>query len=51
MLRNIPIITSIMLDPPFISYPKKNTRDGIFQECFENPLKDFTRGHFLRGVD
>lgn len=49
ILRNIPVITSIMLDPPFISYPKKNTRDGVFEECFENPLKDCTinKDHFF----
>lgn len=38
-LQNIPFIKSIMIDPPFIIYPKKNTRDGMFNECFENPLK------------
>ncbi|MGH4118683.1 phosphoenolpyruvate carboxykinase [Clostridium sp.] len=40
ILKNIPFIDTIMLDLPYISYPKKNTRDGIFEECFENPLKD-----------
>lgn len=39
-LNNIPFIDSIVLDPPFITYPKKNTRDGLFKETFENPLKD-----------
>lgn len=29
-----------MLDPPFITYPKKNKRDGIFTETYENPLSD-----------
>lgn len=38
-LNNIPFIQSILLDPPFIIYPKKNKRDGIFNECFSNPLK------------
>lgn len=49
VLKNIPFITSIMLNPPFISYPKKNTRSGIFQECFENPLKNCTinKDHFF----
>jgi hypothetical protein len=42
MLKDIPFIDAIMLDLPYISYPKKNTRDGIFNECFENPLKDCT---------
>lgn len=39
-LSNIPFIESIVLDTPFITYPKKNTRDGIFKETFKNPLKD-----------
>lgn len=49
ILKNIPFITSIILDPPFISYPKKNTRDGFFKESFENPLKDcnINKDHFF----
>ena len=39
-LKEIPFIDSVLIDPPFISYPKKNTRDGVFAEVFENPLKD-----------
>lgn len=39
-LKNIPFIDSVLVDPPFIIYPKKNTRSGIFNECFENPIKD-----------
>jgi hypothetical protein len=39
-LQNVPFIQSILLDPPFIIYPKKNKRDGTFTECFENPLKN-----------
>ncbi|NMM62084.1 phosphoenolpyruvate carboxykinase [Clostridium sp. P21] len=37
-LNKIPFIESILVDPPFIIYPKKNKRDGIFTECNENPL-------------
>ncbi|WP_291632688.1 phosphoenolpyruvate carboxykinase [Clostridium sp.] len=40
ILRDVPFIDAIMLDLPYISYPKNNTRDGIFNECFENPLKN-----------
>ena len=29
---------TISLETPFISYPKKNTRSGSFEEIFENPL-------------
>lgn len=38
-LKNIPFITSVVFNPPFITYTKRNTRDGIFQEHFENPAK------------
>lgn len=38
VLRPIPIIESIILHPPFITYPRRNTRSGIFQEVYENPL-------------
>ena len=38
-LKDIPFLDSILLDLPFITYPKKNTRDGMFSECFKNPLK------------
>ena len=37
-LKNIPFITSLVIDQPFISYPKKNTRNGFFEETKENPL-------------
>ncbi|MGL4662815.1 MAG: phosphoenolpyruvate carboxykinase [Culicoidibacterales bacterium] len=38
--KNIATIESIILHPPFITYPKMNTRTGIFTEVFENPLQD-----------
>ncbi|WP_446899067.1 phosphoenolpyruvate carboxykinase [Clostridium sp. LBM24168] len=41
-LENILFIKSIILDPPFIIYPKKNTRTGMFKEYFRNPLKECT---------
>lgn len=49
LLRNIPFISSILLDPPFISYPKRNTRSGYFQEVWENPLKNsfINKDHFF----
>ncbi|MFL0246558.1 phosphoenolpyruvate carboxykinase [Candidatus Clostridium stratigraminis] len=49
VLKNIPFISSIMIDPPFISYPKKNTRDGIFMEVFNNPLININlnKDHFF----
>ena len=38
-LRYAEFIDSIVLTPPFITYPKRNTRDGVFHEVFENPLE------------
>lgn len=37
-LNGVPVIDSVFIDPPFISYPKKIKRDGTFSEVFENPL-------------
>lgn len=37
-LNNIPFIGTVVINPPYISYTKKNTRDGIFQESSINPL-------------
>ena len=39
ILRPVPIIEAIILHPPFITYPRRNTRDGIFKEVDSNPLK------------
>ncbi|MDD6794433.1 MAG: phosphoenolpyruvate carboxykinase [Clostridiaceae bacterium] len=39
-LDDIPFIDSILLETPFITYPKKNTRDGMFTEVKENPLQN-----------
>lgn len=39
ILEDIPFIDSILLETPFITYPKRNTRDGIFNEVDYNPLK------------
>jgi nitrogen regulatory protein PII-like uncharacterized protein len=38
-LEDIPFIDHILLETPFITYPKKNTRDGMFTEIKYNPLK------------
>ena len=37
-LQQIPFIGTVVINPPYISYTKKNTRDGIFQESKINPL-------------
>ncbi len=39
-VREIPFIEKIVLDLPFITYPKKNTRDGAFEEVGSNPIAD-----------
>ncbi len=39
-LGDIPFIDTIILETPYITYPKRNTRDGIFEEVYENPLKN-----------
>lgn len=39
-LAKIPFITNVIFNPPFISYSKRNTRDGIFQELKENPVQN-----------
>lgn len=40
ILEDICFIDSVSLEAPFITYPKKNKRHGIFKEIFYNPLKD-----------
>ncbi|MFW2488554.1 phosphoenolpyruvate carboxykinase [Clostridium chromiireducens] len=39
LLEEVPFIDHILLETPFITYPKKNTRDGMFSEIKYNPLK------------
>ena len=38
IVEDIKFIDTISLETPFISYPKNNTRSGIFEEVYENPL-------------
>ncbi|MGL5254481.1 MAG: phosphoenolpyruvate carboxykinase [Brevinema sp.] len=37
-LKEVPFIEKLVLMPPFIVYPKKNTRDGFFNVVDKNPL-------------
>lgn len=48
-LKNIPFITSLVIDQPFISYPKKNTRNGFFEETMVHPLAHakMNKDHFF----
>ena len=41
-LEKIPFVESVVLQPPFITYPRKNTRKGIFCENKENPIENLT---------
>lgn len=49
ILKDIPFVTSMLINAPFISYPKKNTRKGYFEETYENPLESATinKDHFF----
>ena len=40
ILEDIEFIDSVLLETPFITYPKKNTRSGMFTEVDYNPLRD-----------
>jgi len=37
-LDNVPFIESVIIHPPFITYSKRNKRDGIFPETNKNPI-------------
>lgn len=39
-LVNVPFISTVVIRPPFITYTKRNTRDGIFHEHQQNPLEN-----------
>lgn len=39
-LDNIPFIETVIIHPPFITYSKRNKRDGIFPETKRNPIED-----------
>ncbi|SFC56709.1 phosphoenolpyruvate carboxykinase [Clostridium uliginosum] len=49
VLEDISFIDNILLETPFITYPKKSTRDGMFSETHENPLKyaQMNKEHWL----
>lgn len=39
-LIGIPFINTIVINPPYVSYTKRNTRSGIFEEHKINPLSN-----------
>ncbi len=49
LLHDIPFVSAIVMDSPFITYPKSNTRDGLFAETMKNPLNTayINRDHFF----
>ena len=49
ILEDVNFIDCILLEPPFITYPKKNTRNGMFTEVKENPLnyKHINKDHWF----
>lgn len=48
-LQNIMMIKRIIFTPPFIVYPKQNTRSGLFEEVYENPIEyiELQDSHFF----
>lgn len=42
VLEDISFLDGIVLETPFITYPKKNTRDGMFTETFDNPIRNIS---------
>lgn len=41
-LKNVPFIEQVVIHPPFITYSKRNKRDGVFPEDRQNPVTDLT---------
>ncbi|MEG0367887.1 MAG: phosphoenolpyruvate carboxykinase, partial [Coprobacillus sp.] len=39
-LDEVPFIESVVIHPPFITYSKRNKRDGVFPEIKTNPIED-----------
>ena len=39
-LDDIPFIETVIIHPPFITYSKRNKRDGVFPEIKHNPIED-----------
>ena len=49
VLNGIHFIKSIVFTPPFVVYPKRNKRTGLFEEVFENPIIDLpmNKSHYF----
>lgn len=48
-LDDVPFIETVIIHPPFITYSKRNTRDGVFPEIKSNPIEDlrFEKGQWF----
>jgi energy-coupling factor transporter ATP-binding protein EcfA2 len=49
VLEDINFVKSIVFTPPFVIYPKRNKRSGLFEEVDYNPIKDLpiNTSHFF----
>jgi len=49
VINNVQFIKSIVLTPPLILFPKRNTRSGYFEEVFQNPIENLklNKSHFF----
>ncbi|MDO5755421.1 MAG: phosphoenolpyruvate carboxykinase [Tissierellia bacterium] len=48
-LKWIPFIKEAVIESPFITYPKRNTRDGFFEKLDKNPISraSLNNNHFI----
>ncbi len=48
-LKDILFIKSVVITPPFIIYPKRNKRSGVFKEVYSNPLSEvkINKSHYF----
>lgn len=49
LLNGVSLIKSVILTPPFVIYPKRNKRSGLFKEVFENPIEglEMNKTHYF----
>lgn len=48
-LNGVSLVKSIVLTPPFVIYPKRNKRSGLFKEVYENPIEklNINKSHYF----
>jgi len=49
VLSGIQVVNALVITPPFIIYPKRNTRSGTFSEVFANPISNLNikKSHYF----